>query len=241
MSPLRHIVAAVTPDPAAGSALRVARALADATHARLSLFSLADHAGPGGGIVGIEIPRFAESVQADLVVLPRILVGGELLADAVTRRSRVPSLVVSSGQENLSSWLVALDGSPRCLTVLSMVAPLVEALRATAVAVTVEPSHNGGGESPPGDWHLARTLKLARALEEGLGDSSSRAGSAVLPPLRVRHGDIVTEVLNERQALQASVLAIGSRPGGPPPPIPEGSLARHLVNDAPCMVLAVPL
>lgn len=238
MPPLRHIVAAVAPEAVAGSALRVARALADATGARLTSFSLADDVTPGGGVIGIEIPRFAESVEADLVVLPRMLVRGELLADAVTRRSRVPSLVVSPGQEDLSNWLIALDGSPRCPTVLSMVTPLVEALGATAVALTVEPSRTG--EAGTSDWHLTRTLQLSRTLEESVA-GSSRVPSAVLTPLRVRHGDVVTEVLREREALVATVLAIGSRPGGPPPPIPEGSMARRLVNDAPCIVLTVPL
>jgi len=238
MPPLRHIVAAVTPDATAASALRVASALAGATRARLSHFSLVDHVAPGG-VAGIEIPRFAELVEADLVVLPRMLVAGGHLADAVTRRSRVPCLVVSPGQEDLTRWLIALDGSSRCIAVLSMVAPLVEALGATAVSLTVEPGRSGVGGS--GDEPLARTLQLARALEEGTPTGTSRVASAVRSSLRVRHGDVVTEVLRERESLQAGVLAIGSRPGGPPPPIPEGSLARRLVNDAPCLVLTVPL
>ncbi len=193
MTPTRHFVVAVSPELAAESALRVARALASATHARLTLFPLSDHVALGAGVAGIEISRFAESVQADLLVLPRMMLAGEQLSDAVARRSRVPCLVVSPGQEDLDRWLVALDGSPRCTLVLSMVAPLVKAVGGTAKPVTV------------------------------------------------RHGDVMTEVLREREALQADVLAIGLRPGGPPPPIPPGSLARRFVNDAPCMVLTVPL
>ncbi len=102
----------------------------DATGARLTLFPLAEHVAPGRGMAGIEIPRFAERVQADLVVLPRMLFAGELLADAVTRRSRVPSLVVvASGLEDLRS----LAGGARRVVpmhgmILSMVTPLVEAL-----------------------------------------------------------------------------------------------------------------
>lgn len=193
MSPPRHVVVAVSPEPAAGSALRVARALASAMHARLTLFSLKDKVALGTGVAGIEIPRFAERVQADLLVLPRMTLAGEQLADAVTRRSRVPCLMVSPGQEDLDRWLVALDGSPRGTLVLSMVTPLVKALGGKAI------------------------------------------------PLTVRRGDVLTEVLRELDALNAGVLAIGSRPGGPPPPIPEGSLSRRFANDAPCMVLTVPL
>ena len=235
----RHIVVAVSPDAEASSALRVAGALAAATHARLSQFTLADHVGSGRGIAGIEIPRFAERVEADLVVLPRIFVAGEPLADAVTRRSRVPSLVVSQGQEDLGSWLVALDGSPRCTTVLSTVMPMLEALGATAVAMTVEPGRSFVRASA--DNYLARTHFLADKLEAAAGAGSSRIHGSVLAPLRVRHGEVIAEVLNERLSLQATVLAIGARPGGPPPPIPEGSLARRLVNDAPCIVLTVPI
>ena len=192
MLPPRHIVAAVCPGATTASALRVATALAGAMHARLSQFSLVDNVGPGA-VAGIEITRFAEMVQADLIVLPRVLLAGGLLADAVTRRSRVPCLVVSQGQEDLDRWLIALDGSPRGTLVLAMVTPLVEALGATAV------------------------------------------------PLTVRNGDVMTEVFRQQKTLNAGVLAIGSRPGGPPPPIPEGSLARRFVNDARCMVLTVPL
>lgn len=187
-----HIVAAVGPGTSTASALRVAAALSGTTQARLTPFSLVHNVGTGG-VAGIEVTRFAEMVRADLLVLPRILLGGGLLADEVTRRSRVPCLVVSAGQEDLGRWLVALDGSPRGSLVLSMVAPLIEALGATAV------------------------------------------------PLTVKYGDVMTEVLRQREVLHAGVLAIGSRPGGPPPPIPEGSLARRFVNDAPCMVLTVPL
>ncbi len=235
----RHIVVAVSPDAEASSALRVASALADAMQARLSPFELANHLASGRGIAGIEIPRFAERLDADLIVLPRMLVSGEHLADAVTRRSRVPSLVVSQGQEDLGTWLVALDGSPRCTAVLSLVVPMLEALGATAVVMTVEPGRSL--VRALADNHLARTHFLADKLEAVAGAGSSRIHGSVLAPLRVRHGEVIAEVLNERLSLQATVLAIGARPGGPPPPIPEGSLARRLVNDAPCIVLTVPI
>ena len=95
--------------------------------------------------------------------------------------------------EDLGRWLVALDGSPRCRMILSMVTPIVEALGASAAS------------------------------------------------FHVRNGDVFAGIMREQVATGAGVLAIGSRPGGPPPPIPEGSLARRLVNAAGCMVLAVPI
>ena len=188
-----HIVATAHPAAAAASALRVAERLAQATGARLTVYPLAERLAEIAGVAGIEIPRFAERIEADLVVLPRISFAGEPLADAVTRRSHVPSLSVGSGFEDLDRWLIALDGSARCRIVLSIVAPLVEAT----------------------------------------GGSSSS--------FQVRNGDVFEGILRQQSATGAGVLAIGSRPGGPPPPIPEGSLARRLVNAASCMVLTVPI
>jgi hypothetical protein len=161
--------------------------------ARLTVYPLAERLAPVSGMAGIEIPRFAERVEADLVVLPRICFAGELLADAVTRRSWIPTLSVGSGFEDLDHWLVALDGSPRCRMVLSLVTPIVDALGAKATS------------------------------------------------FQVREGDVFDGIMREQSAIGAGVLAIGSRPGGPPPPVPEGSLARRLVNAANCMVLAVPI
>ena len=157
------------------------------------MYPLADRLAPIAGVAGIEIPRFAERVRADLVVLPRICFAGELLADAVTRRSWLPSLSVAEGCEDLGRWLIALDGSARCRMVLSTVTPLVEAL------------------------------------------------DAIVTSFQVRDGDVFDGILREQCATRAGVLAIGSRPGGPPPPIPEGSLARRLVHAATCMVLTVPI
>jgi hypothetical protein len=112
------------PDGSAASAQRVAQFLAEALGAKLTVYPLTDRLAPIAGVAGIEIPRFAERMQADLVVLPRICFAGELLADAVTRRSRLPSLSVASGCEDLRRWLIALDGSARCRLVLSMVTPM---------------------------------------------------------------------------------------------------------------------
>jgi hypothetical protein len=92
-----HIVATASPDAEAASAFRVAQRLAISTGARLTVFPLAERVAPITGMAGIEIPRFAERIQADLVVLPRICFAGEWLADAVTRRSHVASLSVASG------------------------------------------------------------------------------------------------------------------------------------------------
>jgi len=237
MPPFRHIVAAVAPEAVAGSALRVARALADATGARLTSFSLADDVHPWRGRHRYRDPALRGERRGRPGGPATDARRGELWPTPVTRRSRVPSLVVSPGQEDLSSWLIALDGSPRCPTVLSMVTPLVEALGATAVALTVEPRPDR--ETGRATGHLTRTLQLSRTLEESVA-GSSRVPSAVLTPLRVRHGDVVTEVLRSGspwlRPCSRSGRGLAARRHRS-----RGSMARRLVNDAPCIVLTVPL
>lgn len=194
MPSLDHIVTAISPEATAASALRVATLLAESTGARLTQYSLANLVPAGGQLAGIEIPRFAERVGAGLIVLPRLKLGGDPLADAVTRRSHVPCLTVPSEHEDLGRWLIALDGSPRCQAALAaLVQPLLKALGGTATT------------------------------------------------LQVREGDVFEGILRTRSAEGAGVLALCSRPGGPPPPIPSGSLARRLVSEAACMVLTVPI
>ena len=71
-----------------------------------------------GGVPGVELPRFAESVAADLLVLgrrPRNGIGPPLgsVGDAVVRRSRVACLLVPSRVPALRRVLVAVDPGPR--------------------------------------------------------------------------------------------------------------------------------
>ena len=79
--------------------------------------------GAAFGIPGIEICRFAEDRRADLLILgrkPRTRAARLLLgdtADAVARRSLVPSLYVPPGTGPIRRVLVALDGSERGMIV----------------------------------------------------------------------------------------------------------------------------
>jgi nucleotide-binding universal stress UspA family protein len=187
------------------------------------------------GIPSIEIARFADETSADLLVLgrkqrspaARLLVGDT--ADAVARRSSVPCLFVPTPIEAPITVLAALDGSPRCLTVLAATRSIAESLHAGLELVTVEPARNDETSEPTHALPTARTVNLRCMLDQ---DSDT---------LRVRRGDIVTEVLREVHATGAQVLAVGYHRGGPPGVLELGSTARRLTHSAPCGVLTIPL
>jgi nucleotide-binding universal stress UspA family protein len=187
------------------------------------------------GIPGIEIARFADETSADLLVVgrkqrsaaARLLVGDT--ADAVARRSRVPCLFVPTPLEVPTTMLAALDGSPRCLSVVAATRSIAQSLHASLELVSVEPAQKDEPSELAHALPTAGTVNL-RCMLNGGGDA-----------LRVRRGDIVTEILREVQAAQAQVLAVGYHRGGPPGVLELGSVARRLVHSAPCGVLTIPL
>ncbi len=207
------------------------------------------------GLPGIEISRFAEERRAGLLVLGRntrsqfrrLLLGDT--ADAVARRSQIPSLFVPPGTETLTRVLVALDGTERGLTVAGVANDFTRAVGARLRAVTVEPARP---DDPP---LLARQLldgksaKLEQTLDrlqitEPAGcngwDELGQAPGA--RPLRIRRGDdVVGEILAEVAVSRADVLVVGYHRGGPPGVLEVGSVARRLAHEAPCAVLTVPL
>ena len=183
------------------------------------------------GVPGIEICRFTERRDADLLVLgrkqrsplARLLLGDT--ADAVVRRSRVPCLFVQPDSRPIREILVALDGSERGMRVLDGARALADSVSARSRVVTVEEEEpcEALAPAPP----RARSLRLERKV----------AGSAV----GIRRGPIVKEILAEVAARAPDVLAIGYHRGGPPGIIEGSSTARQLTHTAPVSVLAIPL
>jgi nucleotide-binding universal stress UspA family protein len=193
------------------------------------------------GVPGIEIGRMAELRGVDLIVIgrrrsnegePPIL--GET-ADALIRRCDRPVLAVPERVTELRTILAALDGSARGRPVLAGARRFAAMVGGTLAAVTVEPlladEEIPGVQAP----RRARSFELGRLLREGDGP----AGGA--PPLRVRRGDPVQEILAEVAATRTSVLVVGYRRGGPPKQVGPTEIARGLVFAAPCAVLTVPL
>jgi nucleotide-binding universal stress UspA family protein len=204
------------------------------------------------GIPGIEICRFAEGRDADLLILGRkqrsqmgrLLLGDT--ADAVARRSRIPCLFVSPNAARLSRILVALDGTPRGFAVLQAAAGFAGQTGCRLRAVTVEPA--GAGElgvlsaaAPATRSENVRTLLRYGLAGEPLGRVGWPGASTGGDLLERRRGEVVDQILAARYAMNADVLAIGYHRGGPPGIFEAGSTARRLAHTAPCAVLTVPL
>jgi len=115
------------------------------------------------GVPGVEICRFGETRDADLMVLgrkPRSQMARLLLgdtADAVARRSRLPCLFVPPNTGPIRRLLVALDGSDRGIAVLQAACGFARAIKASVGVVTVEQ----GPEGEPA--HLANALPVERS------------------------------------------------------------------------------
>ena len=194
------------------------------------------------GVPGIEICRFAEQEEADLLVLGRkrhsqmmrLLLGDT--ADAVARRSLYPCLFVPPRSGEIRKVLVALDGSDRGMNVLSQACDLARCAGASVEAVTVE---RRPGNEP---LQIVSTLPVARSstLKVRVREVLAREGFPDVP-LAIRRGDILERVLAEAQESGTDVLAIGYHRGGPPGVLEAGSTARRLAHAAPCAVLTIPL
>ena len=192
-----------------------------------------------GGLPGVEIPRFAEEVDADLLVVGRC---GEsqagTLADTVLRRSRKPCLVLPCAWERLEPIVVALDGSERGLQVHHAAGELARRMHVPVQTVTVEPAEREGAV-PSGP--TARSLRLLSRLQAAPAGNGTAAFKLAPAPMHIRAGDVVREVLTEVAEVGAGILAVGWRWGGPSDRIPIGSVGRRLALEAPCGVLAIPL
>lgn len=196
----------------------------------------------GYGIPGIEICRHAELASVDLIVLgrkkrsqsARLLVGDT--ADAVARRSRIPCLFVPSGDGQIRSLLVALDGTERGMMVLRQACDFARSIGATLRILTVE---RAPPDEPP---HLGSVIPVARtaALELNAGDLARQCG-LTLADFSVCRGEVLPCVLGALDPSRSEALVIGCHRGGPPGILEAGSNARRLLHAAPCAVMTIPL
>jgi nucleotide-binding universal stress UspA family protein len=197
--------------------------------------------GAAVGIPGIEICRFAELRAADLVILgrkrtadmARLLLGDT--ADAVARRSPVPTLFVPQAVRELSRVLVALDGSRRGLMVLGEALDFARYTGASLHVITVE---NAPEHEAPRDIDMpgGRSVTLQTRVNEFLSDKGFPVTA-----IAVQRGDVVESVTTHCLEIQADALVIGHHRGGAPSVVGPGSTAQRLGHAAPCAVLTVPL
>jgi nucleotide-binding universal stress UspA family protein len=187
------------------------------------------------GLPGVEISRIAERVRADLLVLGRkprtqamrLLLGDT--ADAVARRSRIPCLFVPPWGAGFDRVLVAVDGSPRGSAVLRFAVGFAGATGAALRVLTVERSWPG----EPADLATIPATR-GRAIQAELG-----GGPAV--EVEVRRGEAAEQILEAATETGEGVVVVGCHRGGPAGVIEAGSTARHVIHQAPCAVLTVPL
>jgi len=181
------------------------------------------------GVPGVEICRFAEQCEADLLVLgrkqrsplARLLVGDT--ADAVIRRSSVPCLFVQPGSGPIREMLVALDGTEQGMHVSAATRGFARSVGAAMRVVTVE------------DQEASPALMPAVALTRSIRLQPEN------PEVAVRRGSVVREILAEVVESRTDVLAFGYHRSGPPGIIEGSSTARQLAHTAPVSVLAIPL
>jgi nucleotide-binding universal stress UspA family protein len=194
------------------------------------------------GIPGIEICRYADENEADLLVLGRkrhspmmrLLLGDT--ADAVARRSRLPCLFVPPGTRSISRVLVALDGSDRGMIVLHQACDFARQLGVSLQAITIEGRPPGEPLQLVSAPLLARSASLQARVREVL--SRKKLPDA---PLVIRRGDVLERIIAEAQETGADVLVVGYHRGGPPGVLEAGSTARRLAHASPCAVLTIPL
>jgi nucleotide-binding universal stress UspA family protein len=196
------------------------------------------------GVPAIEICRFVEHGAADLLVLgrkrrsvmARLLMGDT--ADAVVRRSLVPSLFLQPGSGPIREMLVALDGTERGMRVLGVACGFARAVGASIRVVTVE------DREPASEPHQTLPTTRSSRLQREVGAKLARRPGPRLAGetgVTVRRGPVVREVLAELAERETHVLAFGYHRGGPPGFIEGGSTARQLLHTAPASVLAIPL
>jgi nucleotide-binding universal stress UspA family protein len=194
------------------------------------------HYAVAAGIPGIEIGRFGERVEADLLVLgrkprsplERLLVGDT--ADAVARRSRIPCLFVPPRGTAPRRVLVAVDGSERGMRVLKAAEEFARQAGSELEVLTVEPVQAGE------PIHLARAIPAARSSR-----IRSHVQGALGRDVEVRRGEPAEQILAAVLERKPDVLVLGCHRGGPAGMIEAGSTARQVTHTAPCAVLTVPL
>ncbi len=204
------------------------------------------------GLPGVEIGRYAETHQADLVLvgrkrrteMQRLLIGDT--ADSVARRSGVPCLFVMPGTSAFERVLVALDGTERGMGVLVSAMDFTRDTGGRLHAVSVEPAYENERDAP----HLltTRSARLMEAVDElrhhtSLGRGAWEPPSPAAPesPIVFHRGRVVDEIVREVVDARTDVLVVGYRRGGPAGIIEAGSVARRLAHEAPCSVLTIPL
>lgn len=177
------------------------------------------------GLPGIELARWSELAQADLLVVGRQPAGelarrpaGRTIAGTLAR-ARMPCLLVPFGQRTWRRVLAAIGTGP--------------AASAVADAATVFAAL---WNAVPQFVHAGQSSSRVAAVPAARADGGSTAPAAVAT---IVHGDPVGEVLIAARAQHTDTLVLGYHRGETP--AEQGRVAPQLLERAPCAVLTVPV
>lgn len=197
------------------------------------------------GHPSIELVRCAERCGAILLVIgrrPPAEVGEMMLgptADQIVRRSSVPCLVVPTGRwRSEPRFLAAVDGTERGAAVLAGAARVADLCGGSVRAVTVFVDLPMAGPKSMIDPAVAERVQRIAHLRKDRG--RRRVDAAPGPPVLVRHGDPVDQVLLEASE-GIDVIAVGIHRLGPPDSHLERGIARRILRQATGAVLTIPL
>jgi len=248
---LTRILAAANGSEAGTHAACFGERLAGRLGAKYQILEVATHGVPGypdephrgapsrerlisRGIPGIEIARAAADWQADVVVIgrrPRVDPAEELgpTIEAVIRRLNKPCLLIPPGVDELHRMLVALDGTLRGLGILPCASTFAEGLSLKASSVYVAADALSAGFAA---GNAAGDLVNALIGFPAVGGETQ---------LTTRFGPPVRTILDEAAVVQADLLVVGVRRGGPPGDAGSGHVGRDLLRRAPTAILTVPI
>ncbi len=181
------------------------------------------------GVPGIELPRQAESVGADLLILGRRRREGATpplgaTGDAVVRRSRVPCLLLPAHVPVPRTILLALDPGPRGGAVRDFTLDFTAAAGIEVRCVSVK-----------------RVPGAPRGSRPVISDPLAGCDDAGYCLRRWREGELSTEILAEADEVGADGIAFGVHRGGQLGAAWQLGVSHHLVREARTALLTVPL
>jgi len=202
------------------------------------------------GAPGVEIPRSAEALGADLVVLgcrgspgttmarPTGAVGGTI------RRTEAPCLIMPIGAHPCTRILVAVGSGPAGEQVLRAAFAVADLWGAEVVAFHAAPTAPMWEAAGPRAAFMRHVSDLAGAVaaversEEG-GSEITSCGAECEGI--VREGNVVQEVLKASKEVRADLLAIGFSPGTIAGHAPSDRVAPRVLQHTRGAVLIVPV
>lgn len=198
------------------------------------------------GALLTEITRYADAIDADLIVLGargasfmrHLLLGST--AERMVKRATRPMLVVKQAvHENYRTLLVPVDFSPSSLRALHLaraVAPGAEIVMLHAFEVPFESKLQFAGveESMIHGYRIAARQEAVRKMHE-LRDLAGLAPHEVR--LKVLHGDPTQHILEQEQEEDCDLIVVGKHGESMLEDLLLGSVTRHVLAQSQCDVL----